>query len=154
MGCEGISRLVRAWHERSRKQTVSMQLSKLWAEGVKHEWIEDCGKRTEKGNHKLQGGWPKRWVRKPSKVLGAAEWYKESRWWSLRRRVQMALVVRRQCGVKNSPSSATPGGERLEHAPYAGWAWWLIWPPMWHLMVVPGGKMWEAVWFSMISLGG
>ena len=154
MGCEGISRLVRAWHERARKQTVSMQALK--AVGWRGEaWVdEDCGKRTEKGNHKLQGGWPKRWVRKPSKVLGAAEWYQESRWWSLRRRVQMALVVRRQCGVKNSPSSATPGGERLEHAPYAGWARWLIWPPMWHLTGVPGGKMWEAVWFSMMSLGG
>lgn len=27
----------------------------------------------------------------------------------------MAVVVRRQRGVKNSPSSANPGGERLEH---------------------------------------
>lgn len=63
----------------------------------------------------MLGEWPKQWVRKPSKALGAAEWYQESRWLSLRRRVQMAVVVRRQCRAKNSPSSATPGGERLEH---------------------------------------
>lgn len=39
------------------------------------EWM-DHGK----GNHKLQGEWLKQWVRKLSKVLGAAEWYQESRW--------------------------------------------------------------------------
>lgn len=118
MGSDGISRLVGAWHEREwgNRRLYACKLMKLWAEEVK-EWVdEDCGKGRKKGSHKLQGEWPKEWVREPSKVLGVAEWYQESRWWSLRRRVQMALMVRRQRGVKKSPSLATPGGERLEHS--------------------------------------
>lgn len=87
----------------------------------------------------LQGEWLKQWVRKLSKVLGAAEWYEESRWWSLRRRVQMAVVVRRQRGVKNSPSLATWGGERLEQTPHTGWALWLIGPLVQYWGACQGG---------------